>query len=151
MKKLQSIIETLVTIKISNERLYNMVELMKQIKNLTNSEIVVDDCILTPYYVNDGKMYEFYDYELSINIVSEKDFNKHLLKLTGRNSIDEIPFSIISRQKKCHIEIFKEEENLGKHIIENYLNFVMNSSELQKTVVQVFGGFVKEKLFFELY
>ena len=151
MQRLQSIIESIETIKISNEKLYNMVELREQIAKLTDSEIMVDDCILIPYYVNHGKMYELYEYELSIDIVEKKDFNKYLLKLTGKKAIDEIPVSVIERQKKCHMEIFKEEQNLGKPIMENYLKFIMNSSELQSQVIQVFGKFAKEKLHFEIY
>jgi len=151
MQNFQNLIESLKPIKISNEKLYNVAELEEKIKVLANSKITISDCILTIYYVDEGKRYELYEYELSVDVVKEKDFGGYLLRLTGKETIDEIPPMIIERQKKCHIEILKSEQTLDKFALEDYLEFVINSPELKKQITQVFGTFAKEKLYFEIY
>ena len=151
MQKFQDLIESLEPIKISNEKLYNIAELKEKMAVLDNAQIAINDCSLTLYYVGGGKRYELYEYELGVDIVDKIDFSGYLLRLTGKETIDEIPTDIIERQKKCHIEILKDEQTLDKFILEDYLEFVMNSSELKAQIVQVFGTFAEEKLYFEIF
>jgi len=151
MQKIQNLIEKLELTKISNEKLYNIAELKEKIVALDDEKIDIPDCVLTPFYVYGEKRYELYEYEFSVDIVKERDFSGYLLRLTDKETVDEIPTIIIERQKKCHIEILEHEQTLNKSILEEYLEFVMDSPELKKQIIQVFGTFVKEELYFAIY
>lgn len=99
MKRLEDIIQVLGVKVISNEKYYNLNDLREYLNNLNDEMIEVEDYILTPYYIFMGKRMELYEYEL--NIVSDKkhSFEKYLLDLTGKQSISDIPNSIIERKK----------------------------------------------------
>jgi len=151
MEKFQNIVEKLDTIKISNEKLCSVIELREKLMMVVDNEIEIDECILTPYCIDNGKMYELYEYEWSIEFVNEKAFNQYLLRRTGRKRIEDVPVSIVKLHKKCHVELLKEKPILEKSIIEDYLDFLLNSFEVKEKMIEIFKKFTKESLYFILY
>jgi len=150
MKNIEEIIQSLETVKISNELLYNIGQLENALNSLDENEVEVLECILTPYYVKEGKRLELYAYELNIKQVEDYNYDKHLLELTGKEKIEDIPFNIIERQKNCYIEILKG-KSLEKIRLQNYINYLYSSLDVHNEVKDSFGSFAKEQLYFELY
>ena len=46
---------------------------------------------MTPYYVHGNKWFELYEFELNIRQVEKFDFEKYLLKKTGRTKLKDVP------------------------------------------------------------
>ena len=81
MNNLQEIIHSLKFNTIStNEHFYRFRDLEQCLLQLTASSIIVNDCILIPYYICDGLVYELYEYEFSISLVDEIDLNKYFIQ-----------------------------------------------------------------------
>ena len=150
MEKIEKIIESLNTIKITNEILYNVFDFKEALNKLVACHLEVGECLLTPFYVCDEKVYELYEFELNINFVEVKDFNKHLLNLTRKKTLEKIPQSIVNRQRKCYIELFRDEP-VRKDVIEEYLDVLLKSLEVKKQVLEVFAYFDEKNLFFAKY
>ena len=79
----------------NGEELYRIAGFREQLKALNEGTLIVEDCILTPYYIHDGAMYELYEYELNIRLTDQPDFHRYLLKKTGRKAVEDIPDHIV--------------------------------------------------------
>jgi hypothetical protein len=150
-KTMKEIIGKLKIFKISNEELHKLIDFENALQLLKEDDIEVSECILTPYYVDDGKRYEFYSYELNIREVEQKDFDKYLLQFTGKQKIEDIPSNIVERQKNCYIEFLNGENYFKKQLIQNYIEYIYNSSDIQQEVKSCFPKFTKDNLYFEIY
>ena len=78
MKSMQNIIQSLnVAERFNSEVLYSFIEFQKVIQRMGDDYIETDDCIITPYYVFDGKRMELYEYKLYIHLVNTPNFEKY--------------------------------------------------------------------------
>lgn len=152
--KLEDIIEKLEMIKISNEELFSAVEFKKALQFLKDvegiDELEAAEYILTPYYVEDGSICELYAYELKIEIVERKDFYKHLLDFTGRETISDVPKDIMEREKNYYMELLRG-ETLKIESIKRYIDYLLSSQELKEDIESVCREYKDENLYFELY
>lgn len=64
----------------AGEIFINLQELDNLLK--TNLKIEMEECIITPYYIQDNKRMELYQYEFCCT--DEIDFEEYILKLTGK-------------------------------------------------------------------
>lgn len=149
MKKLKEIIQQLKLIKISNEEYYRLIDLKQSILLLDSDKIEVSDCILTPYYIQDNRRLELYEYEFSLRVVNNLNFNGHLLELTGRKNIYDVLPHIIERQKVCYVELL--DDALDIKVIKKYIDYLYDSKEVRNQVETCFGNFNINQLFFEIY
>ncbi|MFR2534668.1 MAG: hypothetical protein ACLS95_05505 [Clostridia bacterium] len=151
MKNLIDIIKNFKITKISNEKLYQMSDLEKALNLSNEDEFDIDELVIIPFYIEEGKLYELYAFELNIRVVKERNFDKYMLKFTGQEKMEDIPLWIIERQKKCYIEIKEDERTISKTRIQEYLNYINNSEEIKEDITSVYGNFTKDNLYFELY
>lgn len=88
--RLLDIVQRLKTEKRSNgEVFYNLADFRRQLEALKGDSLAVPDCILTPYYIYAGGLYELYEYELNIRSTDQPDFHRYLLKKTGQRSVEK--------------------------------------------------------------
>ena len=152
MSSLQEIIHSLKFNKVStNEHFYKFKDLEHSLLQLTDSTIIVNDCILTPYYICDGLVYELYEYEFSISLVDEINPNEHLIKKTGVSNINKIPNSIIQLHNKCYIEVLNSENRLLIKDLLNYISFIYGESDIINQISKCFDTFNISNLYFLYY
>lgn len=68
----------------NGEVFYNLVDFRSRLGKLNDDNLAVTDCIITPYYIHHGDLYELYEYELSVILTDKQDFRQYLLKKTGK-------------------------------------------------------------------
>ncbi|GKI16246.1 hypothetical protein CE91St44_27310 [Oscillospiraceae bacterium] len=152
MKSMQNIIQSLnVAERFNSEVLYSFIEFQKVIQRMGDDYIETDDCIITPYYVFDGKRMELYEYKLYIHLVNTPNFEKYLLRKTGRFKVSDIPKDVIILQKNCYFEILKTERKISSKKIQQYLDFLLGNNCLKAQVEQALGEFSVNNLLFEFY
>lgn len=81
----------------AGEIFINLQELDNLLK--TNLKIEMEECIITPYYIQDNKRMELYQYEFCCT--DEIDFEEYILKLTGKEKKEDISEDVICLRKNC--------------------------------------------------
>lgn len=136
--------------KISNEELYKFSELEENLKLINFDTFESDDFIITPYYIDDKKIYELYAYELYARIVDEINFEDHVKKITGKEKIEDIADEIVELHKNCYLEITAN-KSLSKGALQEYISYLQNSKKIESEIKQMFSNFDKDNLYFEIY
>ena len=94
---------------------------------------------------------ELYEYKLYIHLVNTPNFEKYLLRKTGRFKVRDIPKDVIILQKNCYFEILKTERKISSKKIQQYLDFLLGNNCLKAQVEQALGEFSVNNLLFEFY
>lgn len=118
---------------------------LKELDNLlkTDFKIEMEECLITPYYIQDNKRMELYQYEFCCT--DEFDFEEYILKLTGKEKIEDISEEILSLRKKC-FSTCDEPNGLA-----DFLKFLLENKILKKEIEQVFGNYIVENLYAAVY
>lgn len=103
--------------------------------------------IIVPYYIFEGKIYEFYWYELHIED-GNIDFVTWIENKIKKD-ITDINLEMIEHNKNCFISI--SGNLVDKKRIKVYLEYVQNSLEIKDNVNLLFGEYDKENLYIQLY
>lgn len=135
----------------NGEELYRIAGFREQLEALNEGTLIVEDCILTPYYIHDGAMYELYEYELNIRLTDQPDFRRYLLKKTGRKTVEDVPDHIVRLQKECCIEVSKAEGRLPVERLLQFVDFLCAEEAVISQVQQVFGAYQSDGLWFSVY
>ncbi len=109
------------------------------------------DCILTPYYIHAGALYELYEYELNIRSTDQPDFHRYLLTKTGKRSVEEIPNQVVRLQKECYIEAAKASGRLPVGRLLRYVDFLCAEEPMMSQIQQVFCSYQQNDLWFAFY
>ena len=129
------------TVEYAGEFFINLQELNKFLENETLIEM--EEVLITPYYIQDNKRLELYQYEFCCT--NDYDFKDYILKLTGKKRIEDIPKEILYLRKNCFATL-DEPNNLR-----DFLGFLFENKSLQEEVEQVFGDYVAENLYAIIY
>lgn len=135
----------------NGEELYRIAGFREQLKALNEGILIVEDCILTPYYIHDGALYELYEYEMNIRLTDQPDFHRYLLKKTGRKTVEDVPAHIVRLQKECCIEVSKAEGPLLVERLLQYVDFLCAEEVMISQIQQVFGTYQRNDLWFSVY
>ena len=135
----------------NGEELYRIEGFREQLEALNEGTLIVEDCILTPYYIHDGAMYELYEYELNIRLTDQPDFHRYLLKKTGKGTVEEVPDQIVRLQRECYIEVLKADGQLPVGRLLQYIDFLFAEEAVISQVQQVFGVYQRNDLWFAFY
>lgn len=103
----------------------------------------MEECIITPYYVQDDKRMELYQYEFYCT--NEVDFEEFILKLTGKEKIGDISEEIWYLRRKC-FSTFEEPNGLV-----DFLTFLFDNEVLIEEIKKVFGNYIAENLYAVVY
>lgn len=135
----------------NGEVFYSLVDFRRQLEALKEDSLAVPDCILTPYYIHAGALYELYEYELNIRLTDQPDFHRYLLKKTGRKTVEDIPDHIVRLQKECCIEVSKAEGRLPVERLLQYVDFLCAEEAMISQIQRVFGAYQSDGLWFSVY
>lgn len=118
---------------------------LKELDNLlkTDFKIEMEECLITPYYIQDNKRMELYQYEFCCT--DEFDFEEYILKLTGKEKIEDISEEILFLRKKCFSTCNKPSG------LADFLKFLLENKILKKEIEQVFGNYIVENLYVVIY
>lgn len=125
----------------AGEIFINLQELDNLLK--TNLKIEMEECIITPYYIQDNKRMELYQYEFCCT--GEFDFEEYILKLTGKEKIEDVSEEILCLRKNCFSTC--NEPNW----LTDFLKFVFENETLKEEIKQVFGDYIAENLYAVVY
>ena len=132
---------TLRTVEYAGEIFINLQELDELLKK--DILIELEEVLIIPYYIQDNKRLELYQYEfVSTN---DCDFRDYILKLTGKKRIEDIPEDILHLRKKCFAKV--DESNK----LREFLEFLFQNKNLQEEVEKAFGNYVEENLYAIVY
>ena len=135
----------------NGEELYRIAGFREQLEALNESILIVEDCILTPYYIHDGALYELYEYEMNIRLTDQPDFRRYLLKKTGKGTVEEVPDQIVRLQRECYIEVLTADGLLSVGRLLQYIDVLVAEETVISQVQQVFGVYQPDGLWFSVY
>lgn len=125
----------------NGEIFINLQELHHLLK--TDFRIQMEECIITPYYIQDDKRMELYQYEFCCT--NEVDFEEFILKLTGKEKIRDISEEIRYLRRKC-FSTCDEPNGLS-----DFLTFLFDNKVLMEEIKKVFGDYIAENLYAVVY
>ena len=137
--------------RVNGEVFYSLSDFRRQLEVMKEGTLSVTNCILTPYYIHAGALYELYEYELSTRLADQPDFHRYLLKKTGLRTVEEIPDHIVCLQRECHIEVSKGDGRLPVGRLLQYVDFLCTEDAVISQIRQVFGAYQKDDMWFSFY
>ncbi len=129
------------SVEYAGEIFINLQELDDLLK--TDFRIEMEECLITPYYIQNNKRMELYQYEFCCT--GEFDFEEYILKLTGKDKIEDISEEICCLRKNC-FSTCDEPNGLA-----DYLKFLFDSKTLKEEIKKVFGDYIAENLYAVIY
>lgn len=120
---------------INLQKLYNLLK--------TDFRIEVEECIITPYYIQDNKRMELYQYEFCCT--GELDFEDYILKLTGKEKIEDVSEEIFNLRRNC-FSTCDEPNGLA-----DFLKFLLESETLKEEIERAFGDYSVGNLYAVVY
>lgn len=129
------------SVEYAGEIFINLQELDNLLKN--DFRIEMEECIITPYYIQDNKRMELYQYEFCCT--DEFDFEGYILKLTGKEKIEDISEDICCLRRNCFSTC---DERNG---LVDFLKFLLDNKTLQEEIKKVFGDYIVENLYAIVY
>lgn len=121
----------------------------QEILNLMNSEtggVLLEEAIITPYYIDNRKRYELYQYEFYL---TNEGFLEFLERKTGKKP-ELVDREIFKLRAMCFANLKDGEDVVFKNI-RNYFDFLLSNQDVQQEITKLFGSYEKEKLFVEVY
>lgn len=122
---------------------------VQQVLNIMNSEpteLLPEEAIITPYYIDNGKTYELYQYEFSL---LDEGFLEFLERKTGKKP-ELVDRNILKLRGMCFANLQDGVEVAHKNI-RNYFDFLLSNQEVQQEIATIFGTYEKEKMFIAVY
>lgn len=129
------------SIEYAGEIFINLQELDNLLK--TDFRIEMEECLITPYYIQNNKRMELYQYEFCCT--DEIDFEEYILKLTGKEKKEDISEDIFCLRKNC-FSTCDEPNGLA-----DFLKFLFKNKTLKKEIEQVFDDYIAENLYAVVY
>lgn len=129
------------SVEYAGEIFINLQELDDLLK--TDLKLEMEECLITPYYIQDNKRMELYQYEFCCT--DESDFEKYILKLTGKEKIEDISEEILCLRKNC-FSTCDEPDGLT-----DFLKFLLDNKTLREEIKKVFGHYSVENLYAVVY
>lgn len=123
------------------EKFINLYEMSNFLNEHT--DILLDECLIVPYYINDNKRMELYQYEFCCT--NKYNFEEYVLNLTGKNCIIDIPQDILEIRRIC----FASQYEVNK--LKNFLDFLFNDKNIRYEIKQFFGDFNIKNLYAIIY
>lgn len=152
MNDIRDMIRSLENIQTANgEVLYSVLDLKMKLNELRDGDITAEECILTPYYVHEGRRLELYEYELNIHVTDHDEFANYILTRTGKRNIEDVAADILRLNQECYISVPGGDCKLPVKRMERYIEFLCGAENLILQVRHVFGKFESKELWFAFY
>lgn len=135
---------------IGGEEMWNLCELVRCMEE-DEPLPFIEECIITPYYINENERYELYQYEFCAEKDNGETFDEYILRMTGKSKIEEIPEDIIRIRKICFGKINEDNQSGILKKIKEYFYFLMNDEEVQREIKNIFEEFNINKIYVCIY
>lgn len=135
---------------ISNEELYKFSEFEKNLQLINFETFESDNFILTPYYIDNNRIYELYAYELNVPIVGKSGFEGYVKRMTGKERIEDVANEVVELHKNCYLEI-TDNKSLPKRALQEYISYLQNCKQIESEIQKMFSDFDIDNLYFEVY
>ena len=129
------------TIEYAGEIFINLQELDELLKGETLIEM--EEVLITPYYIQDDKRLELYQYEFCCT--DKVCFEEYILNLTEKEKTEDIPEEIWELRKKCFSMCGSVDTLVG------FIEFLFNDQSLKKEIEKIFGSCSIENLYAIVY
>ena len=129
------------SIEYAGEVFINLQELNNLLKK--GVRIEMDECLIIPYYIQNGKRLELYQYEFCCT--DKIDFPNYILKLTGKEKMEDVSEEILYLRRNC-FSTYDEPDRLV-----DFLTFIFENETLKNEVKLAFGEFCIENLYATVY
>lgn len=139
--KITEIDKMIQSVTFAEEIFINLQELYQLLK--TGFKIELEECLIIPYYIQDHKRMELYQYEFCCT--EKLDFEGYILKLTGKKKIGDVSEEIINLRRKC----FSTCDEPNRLI--DFLNFLLNNKAVKEEIEQAFENYAIENLYVAVY
>ncbi len=128
-------------VEYEGEILINLQELEHLLK--ADFRIELEECLIVPYYIQNNKRMELYQYEFCCT--DEISFEEYVLKLTGKEKEEDISKEFLYLRKNC-FSTCNEVKGLS-----DYLKFLFRNGTLKTEIKQVFDNYNEENLYAVVY
>ncbi|MBD5452839.1 MAG: hypothetical protein HDR30_00735 [Lachnospiraceae bacterium] len=135
---------------IGGEEMLNLHELVTCIE-LDKTPSLIEECIIMPYYIDQKGRYELYQYEFRVESMNKETFEEYILRITGKKKIDDVADNIIRIRQICYAKLDRNNQNDILKKIKDYFYFLINSEDVQKEIVDIFGEFNLNNLYICIY
>lgn len=129
------------SVEYTGEIYINLCELDHLLK--TGFRIEPEECLILPYYIQNHRRMELYQYEF--RCTCELDFEAYLLKLTGKERIEEVPKEIYYLRRRC-FSTCDEPNGLA-----DFLDFLLTDNTLKEEIERAFGHYTAKNLYAVIY
>lgn len=130
------------------ESYYSFHKMYSQLLTLEDMFFDVQNFFINPYYIKNGYRYEYYEYELLVEIAKNPSFEKYILHKTQRQRIQDVPKDILLRTRECYIEIAEEKSIIPVNRLIRYILFLFHSEPVKDQAILAFGDFDPGNLLF---
>lgn len=135
---------------IGTEEMLNVCELVRCMET-DDRPPQIEDCIAVPFYIDAGKRYELYQYELRVEEENGDTFEEYLLRATGKKKFEEIPDNIIKMRRICYINNIRNDQEGTWKKIKEYFDFLLHDKDVQQEITAVFTEYDEKKLFISIF
>lgn len=139
--KITEINTVIKSVEYAGEIFINLQELDNLLKK--DFRIEMEECLITPYYIQNNKRMELYQYEFCCT--DEFDFEKYILKTTGKEKIEDVSKEILCLKRNC-FATYDEPNRLA-----DFLKFLFENKTLKEEIKQAFGDYIAENLYAVVY
>lgn len=139
--KITEINSIIKSVEYAGEIFINLQELDSFLKK--DYRIEMEECLITPYYIQDNKRMELYQYEFCCT--NELNFEKYILKITGKEKVDDVPKEILYLKRNC-FSTYDEPKRLAE-----FLKFLFKNKTLKEEIEQAFGEYIVDNLYAVVY
>lgn len=80
----------------------DLLDFIKVIEFNVDNNIIMDSCIITPYYIQNNKRLELYQYEFFVS--DEYDFEDYIMMKTGKK-LKDVSSEIMTLRKICFAKV----------------------------------------------
>ena len=133
---------------VGREEMFNLYELIKHIE----ADPIIPsfkEQLIIPYYLDKRGRYELYQYEFCIE--KTETFEEHVLRITGKKRIEDVPDNIVKMRRICFAKLDEQNQMCVLNRIMDYFHFLINNADIQSEIINIFGSFNPHHLYICFY
>ena len=128
-------------VKYAGEEFINLREFDSFLKTIKTIEM--EECLIAPFYIQNNKRMELYQYEFCCT--NEENFENYILRITGKEKIDDVSQEIINLKSNC-FSTCNESNRLAE-----YIKYLFENKKIKNEVMQTFGEYDANNMFIVIY
>lgn len=111
-------------------------DVLEKVQIFKNEFIIEDDILFTPFCIHKNKVYELYEYELSIHLKEKPQQYRMQANFLQKVSSQNITPELLERVCNVFYEIRPKDNKTFANILTNYISFIFNSKTFKSGVLK---------------